>query len=234
MNSRRVVCVESLLRWNSAEFGTVAPSSFIPIAEKSGLIVPIGEWVLRKACAQVAAWQAGGIDDLRVAVNLSAVQFRQVDLVDLVRRTLTEYRIEGKQLELEITEGAVMEDVDRSIATLNGLRALGCEIAVDDFGTGYSSLNYLKQFPINTLKIDQSFVRGLGKNSDDDAVVNAIVSLGKSLSLKIVAEGVELDEQRRFFENMKEDGLLLQGYHVCRPAPADTVAAFITRQPAAD
>jgi diguanylate cyclase (GGDEF)-like protein/PAS domain S-box-containing protein len=230
LTNQRVVCVEALLRWHSAEFGTVAPSSFIPVAEKSGLIVPIGEWVLRKACAQIAAWQAAGIKDLRVAVNLSPVQFRQVDLVDLVRRTLIEYRIEGHQVELEITEGAVMEDVQRSIATLNGLRALGCEIAVDDFGTGYSSLNYLKQFPINTLKIDQSFVRGLGRNSDDDAVVNAIVSLGNSLSLKIVAEGVELDEQRRFFERLPSGrDLLLQGYHVCRPAPADEVANFLSR-----
>jgi diguanylate cyclase (GGDEF)-like protein/PAS domain S-box-containing protein len=228
MSSQRVVCVESLLRWHSAEFGTVAPSSFIPIAEKSGLIVPIGEWVLRKACAQIAAWNAAGIPNMRVAVNLSPVQFRQTDLVDLVRRTLTEYRIEGSQLELEITEGAVMDDVERSIATLNSLRALGCEIAVDDFGTGYSSLNYLKQFPINTLKIDQSFVRGLGRNSDDAAVVNAIISLGKSLSLKIVAEGVELDEQRRFFETFQADGsLLLQGYHVCRPVPAAEATAFL-------
>ncbi len=228
LHRRRVVCVEALLRWNSAEFGTVAPSTFIPIAEKSGLIVPIGEWVLRRACAQVAAWQAAGVDDLRVAVNLSAVQFRQTDLVELVRRTLVEYRLAGHQLELEITEGAVMEDVERSIATLNGLRALGCEIAVDDFGTGYSSLNYLKQFPINTLKIDQSFVRGLGHNRDDDAVVNAIVSLGSSLSLKIVAEGVELDEQRRFFEGMRSDhDLLLQGYHVCRPIPPEEIAALL-------
>ncbi|MGE5467533.1 MAG: EAL domain-containing protein [Ignavibacteria bacterium] len=231
LDSQRVVCVESLLRWQSPEFGAVAPSSFIPVAEKSGLIVPIGEWVLRKACAQIAAWSAAGLRDLRVAVNLSAVQFRQTDLVDLVRRTLTEYRIEGQQLELEITESVVMEDVERSIATLNGLRALGCEIAVDDFGTGYSSLNYLKQFPINTLKIDQSFVRGLGRNSDDDAVVNAIVSLGKSLSLKIVAEGVELDEQRRFFENLdSRNGLLLQGYHVCRPVPADELTDFLRRR----
>ncbi|HEX8961817.1 MAG TPA: EAL domain-containing protein [Rhodocyclaceae bacterium] len=231
MASQRVVAVESLLRWHSAEFGTVAPSSFIPIAEKSGLIVPIGEWVLRKACAQVAAWNAAGIPGIRVAVNLSAVQFRQTDLVDLVRRTLFEYRVDGRQLELEITEGAVMEDVERSIATLNGLRTLGCEIAVDDFGTGYSSLNYLKQFPINTLKIDQSFVRGLGRNSDDAAVVNAIVSLGNSLSLKIVAEGVELDEQRRFFEGVQSSrGLLLQGYHVCRPAPAEAVTEFLRQR----
>jgi diguanylate cyclase (GGDEF)-like protein/PAS domain S-box-containing protein len=231
LGSHRVVCVEALLRWKSAEFGAVSPAAFIPVAEKCGLIVPIGEWVLRRACAQVAAWHAQGIAGLRVAVNLSAVQFRQVDLVDLVRRTLTEYRIEGHQLELEITEGVVMEDVDRSIATLNGLRELGCEIAVDDFGTGYSSLNYLKQFPINTLKIDQSFVRGLGRNSDDDAVVNAIVSLGNSLSLKIVAEGVEHDEQRRFLEGIDDGGnpLLLQGYQICRPAPAEEITEFLRR-----
>ncbi|HEX8987199.1 MAG TPA: EAL domain-containing protein [Rhodocyclaceae bacterium] len=230
LSTQQVVAVESLLRWNSPEFGAVSPSAFIPIAEKCGLIVPIGEWVLRRACAQIAAWRAQGIEGLRVAVNLSAVQFRQSDLVDLVRRTLVEYRIEGRQLELEITEGAVMEDVDRSIATLNGLRELGCEIAVDDFGTGYSSLNYLKQFPINTLKIDQSFVRGLGRNSDDDAVVNAIVSLGNSLSLKIVAEGVEHDEQRRFLENIEGgEQLLLQGYQVCRPAPAAEITDFLRR-----
>ncbi|MDD5247474.1 MAG: EAL domain-containing protein [Rhodocyclaceae bacterium] len=230
LSSNRVVCVEALLRWTSAEFGAVSPTSFIPVAEKCGLIVPIGAWVLRTACAQVAAWRRSGDADVRVAVNLSAVQFRQTDLVDLVRGVLAEYQLEGRQLELEITESVVMEDVGRSIATLNGLRALGCEIAIDDFGTGYSSLNYLKQFPLDTLKIDQSFVRGLGSNSDDAAVVNAIVSLGASLSLKIVAEGVELDEQRSFLENLGgQANMLLQGYHICRPVPADEVAAFLGR-----
>ncbi|MBI4986188.1 MAG: EAL domain-containing protein [Rhodocyclales bacterium] len=229
VSTSRVVCVEALLRWTSADFGNVPPANFIPVAEKCGLIVPIGEWVLRTACAQVAAWQRAGIADLRVAVNLSAMQFRQADLVDLVRRILAEHGLSGRQLELEITESVVMEDVERSIATLKDLRALGCEIAVDDFGTGYSSLNYLKQFPIDTLKIDQSFVRGLGSNADDDAVVNAIVSLGSSLSLKIVAEGVEHDVQRSFLENLGgRTNMLLQGYHICRPVPAAEALAFLS------
>ncbi len=227
----RVVGVEALLRWHSPEHGTIEPARFIPIAEKSGLILPIGEWVLRSACAQCKAWQDAGLMPMRVAVNLSALQLRQAGLVQRIRDILAETRLEASWLEIEITESVVMEDVERSIGVLEGLRRLGCEVSIDDFGTGYSSLSYLKHFPVDTLKIDQSFIRGLGGDPGDTAVVNAIISLGESLSLKIVAEGVETAEQAAALRARAGRVVVAgQGYYFCRPQAVAGLEAFLRSQ----
>ena len=227
-DSTRVIGVEALLRWHSAEFGDVGPTRFIPIAEKSNLILPIGDWVLRTACAQGKAWQAAGLPPVRIAVNLSAVQLRQPGLVERIREVLGESGLEPHLLELEITESVVMEDVDRSTGVLRELRQLGCEVSIDDFGTGYSSLNYLKHFPVDTLKIDQSFIRNIDSDAGDRAVVNAIISLGESLGLRIVAEGVETERQA---ECLRGRGgrvdMALQGFHFCRPQQPDAIETFL-------
>ena len=228
LREHRVIGVEALLRWHSRDFGLVLPARFIPLAEKSGLIVPIGEWVLRTACAQAKAWQDAGQQPIKIAVNLSAVQFRQSDLAGQVRQALDATGLEAKWLELEITESVVMEDVDRTIHTLMELKALGCELSVDDFGTGYSSLSYLKRFPVDTLKIDQSFVRGLGTDSDDTAVVNAVIGLGESLALKLVAEGVETHQQLACLADRSGNACVaVQGYYFSRPKTADELAEFL-------
>ncbi|MBS4097166.1 MAG: EAL domain-containing protein [Sulfuricella sp.] len=226
LKRRRIVGLEALLRWHSPEFGTVSPARFIPVAEKTGLIVPIGAWVLATACKQNKAWQEAGLPPMRVAVNLSAMQFRNGDLIETVRTALTESNLEGRWLELEITESLLMDDVEDTIAILTVLRKLGCEIAIDDFGTGYSSLSYLKRFPVDTLKIDQSFVRGLGHDADDSAVVNAVIGLGEGLGLKLVAEGVENAEQLAALE-MRSDAITVQGYHFFRPASAAKIAVCV-------
>lgn len=228
LREHRVVGVEALLRWHSAEFGTVMPAQFIPLAEKSGLIIPIGEWVLRTACAQAKAWQDAGIPPMKVAVNLSAVQFRQSYLAEQIRGVLMDTGLDARFLELEITESVVMEDVDSAIGTLMKLKELGCEISVDDFGTGYSSLSYLKRFPVDTLKIDQSFVRGLGTDSDDTAVVNAVISLGENLALKLVAEGVETQQQMSYLaERPGNAQIAVQGFYFSRPITAGELEIFL-------
>jgi diguanylate cyclase (GGDEF)-like protein/PAS domain S-box-containing protein len=224
--SHRIIGLEALLRWNSPELGKVSPVRFIPVAEKTGLIVAIGAWVLETACTQNKAWQQAGLPPMRVAVNLSALQFRNGDLVETVRWALAASQLEGRWLELEITESVLMDDVEDTIATLNALRKLGCEIAIDDFGTGYSSLSYLKRFPVDTLKIDQSFVRGLGFDADDSAVVNAVIGLGESLGLKLVAEGVENATQLAAL-SARTETISVQGYHFFRPAPAADIALCV-------
>lgn len=224
---RRVIGVEALLRWHSKDFGLVPPARFIPMAEKNGLIVPIGEWVLRTACAQAKAWQLGGMPPFKIAVNLSAVQFRQSDLAGKIREVLVETGLEAAFLELEITESVVMEDVERTIGTLVQLKDLGCEISVDDFGTGYSSLSYLKRFPVDALKIDQSFVQGLGTDPDDTAVVNAVISLGESLALKLVAEGVETLQQLECLEARPGNAQIsVQGFYFSEPITAGELVAY--------
>lgn len=225
---RKVVGVEALLRWHSKDFGLVPPMRFIPMAEKNGLIIPIGEWVLRTACAQAKAWQLGGMPPFKIAVNLSAVQFRQSDLAGKIRDVLAETGLEATFLELEITESVVMEDVERTIGTLVQLKALGCGISVDDFGTGYSSLSYLKRFPVDTLKIDQSFVHGLGTDPDDTAVVNAVISLGESMALKLVAEGVETLQQLECLEARPENAhISVQGFYFSEPRTAGELADLL-------
>jgi len=221
----RIVGVEALVRWAHPHKGLVAPADFIGIAEEMGLIVPLGQWVLRTACQQNRAWQCAGVPAMRVAVNLSARQFSEPGLLRSVREALAEAELEARYLEVEITESLVMSDVARTIDTLQELKGLGVHLSIDDFGTGYSSLAYLKRFPIDTLKIDGSFVRDISADPEDAAIVEAIILLAHSLGRSVVAEGVEDDSQLRFLARHRCD--VVQGYLFSRPlAPEDLSACL--------
>ena len=220
----RVTGVEALLRWRRPGGEAVSPAEFIPVAESTGLIVPIGEWVLRTACAQAARWGGDGPPPT-VAVNLSARQFQQPDLVGVVARALAETGLDPARLELEVTESVVMGDAEHSLATLRGLRDLGVMLSLDDFGTGYSSLAYLKRFPFHALKIDRSFVRDLPGSGDDLAIVRSIVALAHSLRLDVVAEGVETQAQSACLSEHGCDSL--QGFYFSRPLPAEALGPLL-------
>ncbi|WP_109512980.1 putative bifunctional diguanylate cyclase/phosphodiesterase [Pseudomonas ovata] len=213
------VGAEALLRWNHPERGLLSPDKFIGLAEKTGLIIPIGEWVLDEACQQMSQWVRQGYDQWRMAVNLSALQFCHVGLVDIVAQTLARHGLPANCLTLEITETTAMNDADASMAVLNQLSQMGLDLSIDDFGTGYSSLMYLKRLPANELKIDRGFVRDLEHDSDDAAIVSAIVALGQALDLRIVAEGVETDVQQHFLTRLGCDSL--QGYLLGHPQPPE-------------
>ncbi len=213
------VGAEALLRWQHPELGMLAPDVFIPIAERSGLILPIGDWVLDQACAQLRSWHDAGHPEWTMAVNLSALQFSSPSLVDNVRDVLARHAIAPERLTLEITETTAMKDVEASLAILNDLTSMGVQISIDDFGTGYSSLLYLKRMPATELKIDRAFVRDLEKNAEDAAIVSSIVALGRSLQLQVVAEGVETREQQEYLSGLGCDQL--QGYHLGRPMEPD-------------
>ncbi|HJV51514.1 MAG TPA: EAL domain-containing protein [Noviherbaspirillum sp.] len=215
--SGRVIGAEALIRWHSAVRGMVSPAAFIPLAEESGLIIAIGEWVLYTACAQNVMWQRAGLPAVPISVNLSPRQLARDDIVERVADVLQSTGLEARYLELEITENVVMRDVDKSLATLVRLKELGVQISIDDFGTGYSSLNYLKRFPVDTLKIDRSFVNDIATDAGDAAIVKAVISLAHILNLNVVAEGVETQEQRCF---LMENGCdQVQGYYFGRPMP---------------
>ncbi|MBD1863187.1 GGDEF domain-containing protein [Trichocoleus sp. FACHB-46] len=218
LQSGELTAVEALVRWQHPTLGLVSPAKFIPIAEANGLIVPLGEWVLRTACAQSRAWQLAGFPAMRMSVNLSARQLEQPNLVDMIRQVLAETELEPAYLELEVTESALMVELERSIDTLKQLQGLGILLALDDFGTGYSSLNYLKQFPVSLLKIDRSFVQDILSNPDSAAVSDAIIALAKSLRLSITAEGIETEEQLEYLRQRGcHEG---QGFYFSRPVPA--------------
>jgi diguanylate cyclase (GGDEF)-like protein len=224
--SRRVCGAEALLRWRHPEEGILTPYHFIGSLESSGLIIPVGDWVLREACHQATEWKARHGVDLSVAVNLSERQFQQPDLVDRVRAALEETGLPAGQLELEITENNTMQNAENSIRTLWELKRLGVRIAVDDFGTGYSSLSYLKRFPIDTLKLDQSFVRDVTDDPGDAAIATAVISMAKTLNLTLVAEGVETEGQLAFF--LQRQCPRLQGYLFSRPLPASEFDIFVS------
>jgi len=222
LTSGRITGAEALLRWHSAELGSVPPAQFIPVAEDSGLIIPIGEWVLREACRQTEAWRQAGLPPLIVAVNMSPLQFKRSDPVALVSQILAETGLPAWCLELEITESLLIQDMEDVLETLVRLSALGVRIAIDDFGTGYSSLSYLKRFPIDKLKIDQSFVRDIATDADDAAIVRVIIEFGRILKLQTIAEGVENTQQLAF---LTQQGCgHVQGYLFGRPLPADEFA----------
>ncbi|WP_165856703.1 putative bifunctional diguanylate cyclase/phosphodiesterase [Marinobacter sp. JSM 1782161] len=225
LDSRRIIGAEALLRWDHPEHGPIPPDQFIPLAELSGSIVDIGQWVLDEACAQAARWASQGMP-IRIAVNLSAVQLRQDDLVDSVLTTLRRHAIPPGRLELEVTETGFMEDLDSAIEKLVRLRNEGINIAVDDFGTGYSSLTYLKRLPVQHLKIDKQFVCDLLVNEEDTRIANTIIDLGKSLNLDVIAEGVETEEQEFYLHN--RGCHLAQGYYFSKPLKPDDFASFIT------
>jgi EAL domain-containing protein (putative c-di-GMP-specific phosphodiesterase class I) len=217
-----LIGAEALLRWRHPEQGLVLPSSFIPLAEESGLIISIGEWVQQTACARWAAWAASGLNPGVLSINVSGIEFRRGHIQETVRRTLDATRLPPALLELEITESAVMSHAENSILVLHDLRAMGVSLAIDDFGTGYSSLAYLKRLPLNKLKVDQSFVRGLPDDAEDCAIARAVIALGHSLQLKVIAEGVETEEQRVFLTREGCDEM--QGYLRGRPIPVDEFA----------
>lgn len=217
--------IEALIRWRHPERGLVLPEHFIPVAEDTGLIVPIGEWVINEACRQGTAWCAAGLPKLPVAVNLSPRQFRQSNLVDTVARAIERYGWPCKLLELEITEGVLMQQTSETLKTLEALNRLGVGLAIDDFGTGYSSLSYLKRFPVDFLKIDQSFVRDIAVDPDDATIVTAIIGLAHNLGLTVVAEGVENASQLDFIRDAGCDEA--QGYHIGRPMPAGQLAEWL-------
>ncbi|MBK7000271.1 MAG: EAL domain-containing protein [Rhodoferax sp.] len=219
-NSRKIISAEALLRWNSPGLGMVSPALFIPVAEESGRIVEIGTWVLQSVCMQIARWHAQGHGYVKVAVNLSGVQFLRQDLVQTVTHALLASQIPPAYLELEITESAIIEDVQRAIETMHALKTLGVTISLDDFGTGYSSLSYLKRFPIDYLKIDQSFVRDLLVEPDAKAIVLAIIGLAHLMRLEVVAEGVEEEAQGQFLAANGCD--VLQGYLFGKPVNAES------------
>jgi diguanylate cyclase (GGDEF)-like protein len=225
LTTGEIMGLEALVRWNHPGRGLVPPGDFIPLAEASGIIVPLGEWVLGEACRQVARWRSDGLVPPPVAVNLSASQFSDGGLVAKVGSALTAAGIDAGALELEITETSVMLDVDLATSSLPELTALGVAIAIDDFGTGYSSLAYLRTMPVTTLKIDMSFVRGIVDNPEDASIVRAVVALGRGLGLTLVAEGVETDEQRSLLKELGCDAI--QGYLIARPLPAAEVAGWL-------
>ncbi|MBC7907153.1 MAG: EAL domain-containing protein [Rhodospirillaceae bacterium] len=223
--SGHVVGAEALIRWNHRELGMISPVEFIPIAEETGLIVPIGNWVLDHVCRQIKAWQTQGLPPVQIAVNLSAHQFRQPDLVERVVEAMNSHGIDPALLELELTESAVMHNAESAIQTLMELHDVGCHLAVDDFGTGYSSLSYLKKFPLDKLKIDRSFVMDIDVNPASAEIVGAIVAMGHSLNLQIVAEGVENEAQLAVLKALKCEQI--QGFYYSRPIPAETFAGIL-------
>ncbi|MDF9409476.1 MAG: Cyclic di-GMP phosphodiesterase Gmr [Pelotomaculum sp. PtaB.Bin013] len=230
INTGKIIGMEALVRWEVPERGLIPPGDFIPLAEDTGLIVPIGEWVLRTACAQNKAWQDAGYPPLRVAVNLSARQFQLQNLVEVVSRVLEETGLEPCWLELEITESVAMQNAEYTVKMLYELKDMGIQLAIDDFGTGYSSLNYLKRFPISKLKIDKSFVREIGTDQDNEAIASTVIVLGQSLKLGVVAEGVETEEQYDFLKQHQCDEM--QGYLFGKPVPPEKFEEMIRRESA--
>jgi diguanylate cyclase (GGDEF)-like protein/PAS domain S-box-containing protein len=225
LESLRIVGMESLIRWDSPNAGPVPPGTFIPLAEESGLIVPIGEWVLETACRAAHAFHQQGHAGLRIAVNLSPKQFRHRDLAQTIADTLARTGLAARHLELEITESSVMENPDAAVRTMHALKEMGVHLSIDDFGTGYSSLSQLKRFPITTLKVDQSFVKDIPADEDNAAIASAIIAMGQRLRLVLVAEGVETTEQMAF---LRERGCqYAQGYLFSRPMPGDQLGALL-------
>ena len=225
LRTNEIVAVEALLRWHHPLWGLVAPGEFVPIAETSNLILELGAYVLEAAMTQCARWRASLANPPVVAINISARQFLQDDFVGIVASTLARTGADPVDVCLEITEGILMDDVDLTVATLRRLKALGLQLAVDDFGTGYSSLSYLRRFPVDILKVDQSFVSGLGYDPEDSAIVQAVVHMGRALQLTTVAEGVET--AHHLIELRELDCDIAQGYHFARPGPADAVTRLL-------
>jgi diguanylate cyclase (GGDEF)-like protein len=228
LSDGQLVGMEALLRWNQPEVGMISPVEFIPLAEESGLILPIGEWVLREACHFTKALHDAGHPELSVAVNLSTRQLLwQFDLVDMLEATLAESELPARRLELEVTESVIMRNMEASIATMQRIRDLGIRISLDDFGTGYSSLFYLKKLPIDTIKIDRAFVRDLPQNREDVAIIQGIIAMARSLNLEVVAEGVETLEQLDFLRQSQCH--LMQGFYFSRPVPSDEFKDLLER-----
>jgi len=227
LKTGKVLGVEALLRWRHPHLGLIAPLEFIALAEETGLIIPIGQWVIQTATAQAIAWQSEGLAPLRIAVNLSPRQFMEQRVTRMITDILESSGLDPCYLELEITENIIMKDLDNAVATLQALKSMGVQLAIDDFGTGYCSLSYLKRFPIDRLKIDQSFVRDIDTNPDDAAITLAIIAMAQSMRLKVIAEGVETEEQLNYLKSSSCDEI--QGYYFSHPLPADEITSVLKR-----
>ena len=225
MDTGEVIGVEALVRWQHPTRGLVMPDTFIPIAEETGLILPIGDWVLNEACRQMAAWSQEGVPPVRMAVNLSARQFKKGNLPGLLEELISATGIDPRLLELEITESVAMDNPERAIYHLRRFREMGIELAIDDFGTGYSSLSYLKLFPVNRLKIDGSFIRSIETGFEDSAIASATIALAHTLGKEVVAEGVETEAQMGFLRNQRCD--IVQGYFFSHPLPAEDLSVYL-------
>jgi len=224
----KIDCMEALARWLHPELGWVPPNQFIPAAEEHGLIVRLGEWILRTACQQNQEWQRQGLPPIRMAVNFSARQFQVVNLCDRIMQVLSETGLEPQYLEIEITESLVMKDQNTTIAMLKHLKSLGMSVSIDDFGTGYSSLSYLRLLPVSKVKIDASFIRETPQNTEDSAITAAIIGIAHSLNLRAIAEGVEHKEQLEFLRSHNCDAV--QGYLFSRPVPAQEATLLLKAQ----
>jgi len=229
LQSGLIIGVEALIRWMHPDLGLIMPDRFIHVAEETGLINPIGDWVLCEACRQAQAWCEAGLPPMTMAVNVAPVQFRQAGFVAVVAGALATSGLEAGRLELEVTERTVMYEADINLGTLSALHRMGVELSLDDFGTGYSSLAYLKRFPVGKLKIDRSFINDLEVDSDDRAIASTIVSMGRNLRLTVLAEGVENAEQLALLRQMGCD--MAQGFHFSRALPADAIARLLAEQP---
>ncbi len=225
LSNDRIEGVEALMRWNNKDLGMVPPSRFIPVMEETGQVVEVGEWVLRSACLQHRKWIDSGLPSIRVAVNLSARQLREISFVSLLERVLKDTGVSADALEVEITESMLMSDTENAVAALSELHDMGIHLAMDDFGTGYSSLSYLRRFPIDTIKIDRSFVSDIVTSPDDAEIIRTIINMGKTLGRKIVAEGVETEQQLRMLQEYECDQI--QGYFLSPPLPADRITGFL-------
>jgi len=228
--TRKIVGAEALLHWNNPTLGTVSPAKFIPIAEQAGLILSLGKWILKEACIQTKKWHDNGFPDFAIAINLSSFQFKTGDITEQVAETIWENGLDPHTIELEITESAIMENIEKSLLMLKVLKTMGIKISIDDFGTGYSSLSQLRKFPVNYLKIDQSFTKDIhakDKNSDDSQLVKNIIVMAKDMGIKVIAEGVETEDE---FEFLKKEGCdLIQGYLFSKPIPADEFTQLLEK-----
>jgi diguanylate cyclase (GGDEF)-like protein len=225
LHTREIVGVEALIRWHHPDRGLLLPAQFVPIAEDCGLILPIGRWVLQEVCKQARAWLQAGLPPVTIAINASAIEFRAKNFIENIRTTLEDVRLDPRYLEIELTESILMQDAESTNSVLRALADLHIKLAIDDFGTGFSSLSYLRQFPINSLKIDQSFVNRMTRNADDATIVKAVISMGKSLRQCIIAEGVETPEQYAFLlAHECDEG---QGYYFARPMAAEDMASLL-------
>lgn len=225
MESGRIVGAEALIRWNHPSLGLLGPVRFIQVAEERGFIVQIGNWVIAEATRQLVEWRRAGLPELTLAINLSALQFRQPDLALQVKQALESSGLPGHALDIEVTESIIMEDAQATIQTIDNMKNMGLRLSIDDFGTGYSSLSYLKRFKADKLKIDRSFVRDIPQDADDSAIARAIINMAKNLNMQVVAEGVETMEQWQFLEQEGCD--FVQGYLIAKPLPADDFAELL-------
>jgi EAL domain-containing protein (putative c-di-GMP-specific phosphodiesterase class I) len=223
--SGNIIGVEALLRWHHNLRGWIAPDVFIPVAEETGVIAALGDWVILEACKQLAIWRNKGLGHLTIAVNVSVQQFARADFVDTVVRTMREYSVTAGQLELEITESLLMRNLDDTTACMRRFRDAGVTLSIDDFGTGYSSFGYLRQFPVDALKIDRSFVKDMHNNDDDAAICAAIIAMARELKIKVIAEGVTNNEQIKFLQRHRCDQM--QGYLISKPIPVDDLEMLL-------